>query len=215
MKLGQINLGTVPGDIIYEISKREDVREIVEIGTWNGMGSTICVIKGIEDSGKQKRFTSIELYKEMYEEAKSNLSEKSSIVNLLNGTIVEPVDLDWFDKSIIEEVVSSQKDLYGISYMHTILWYQKDIDNLSSATNVMSSIPENIDLLILDGGEYTSYPEWKKLKDRTRIVCLDDSNIFKCSKIRSEIIDSGEYSVIYDDLLERNGFSVFEKKDRI
>jgi len=212
MKVGQINLGTVPGNIIYEISKRVDVDCIVEIGTWNGMGSTQCVIKGIEDSEKHKHFISIELYRDMYEEAKSNLLEKSTIVNLLNGTIIEPSDLDWFAESIIEEVLSSQKDLYGISYIHTALWYEKDIENIKSAPNIISSIPEKIDFLILDGGEYTSYPEWKRLKDRTRIVCLDDSNIFKCSKIRSEIIDSGDYETIYDDLSDRNGFSVFEKR---
>ena len=215
MKVGQINLGTVSGNIIYDISKREDVNEIVEIGTWNGMGSTLCVIKGIEDSGKQKAFVSIELYRDMYEEAKSNLSEKSAMVNLLNGTIIEPSELGWFDESIIEEVIAAQKDLYGISYMHTALWYQKDIEHLKAAPNIMSSIPEKIDFLILDGGEYTTYPEWKRLKDRTRIVYLDDSNIFKCSKIRSEIIESGEYDTIYDNLNDRNGFSIFEKKKNL
>ena len=33
---GQINMGTPWGDLIYNLSGREDVKTIVEIGTWNG-----------------------------------------------------------------------------------------------------------------------------------------------------------------------------------
>ena len=103
----------------------------------------------------------------------------------------------------------------GISSEHSRLWYQKDIDNIISAKNIIEDLPNKIDFLILDGGEYSTYPEWVKLKDRTRIVALDDSNIFKCSKIRGEIISSGDYIALYDNLHDRNGFSVFERNESI
>jgi hypothetical protein len=211
MKIGQINIGSVSGDIITEMCKRDDVIDIVEIGTWNGMGSTLCVIKGIKESKISKNFVSLELYEDMFREALVNIGDDINFVNLLNGTIVSFEDSKWFDHSIIDKIINDGYDQMGISSAHSRLWYQKDMDNLKTANNVLSSMPDNIDFLILDGGEYTTYPEWLKLKDRTKIVALDDSNIFKCARIRDEILSSGEYITLYDNLSDRNGFSVFEK----
>jgi hypothetical protein len=199
---GQINLGTRWGDLIYKLTQREDVNTIVEIGTWNGEGSTMCVIKSLIDSKIKKDFISIELYPDMYEKAKLFLSPYKTFVTLLNGRIINFEDAFWFDHSILN--LNHDE--------HARLYYKKDLDYLKTMNDVFGQIPEKIDLLILDGGEYTTYPEWVKLKDRTKIVVLDDSNILKCKKIRQEILDSKNYDTIFDDLNIRNGFSVFEKK---
>ena len=188
MKLGQINIGSKAGEIISEICKRDDINNIVEIGTWNGMGSTLCVIKGIVESGINKNFISIELYHDMYKESIINLGDNIKYVKLLNGTIISIDDMNWFDHSIIDRIISDGYDQMGISSEHSRLWYQKDMDNLLTANNVISQLPDKIDFLILDGGEYTTYPEWIKLKDRTKIVVLDDSAILKCQRIRQEIL---------------------------
>jgi hypothetical protein len=198
---GQINLGTTAGDMIFQIAKRSDINSIVEIGTWNGLGSTMCVIEAIKES-KNKNFTSLELYPEMYELAKQNLGSNLQFVNLLNGRIIEYDEVFWFDHSIINF------DDDG----HARLYYNTDLEHLKSANNVLDKFPEKIDFLILDGGEYTTFPEWQKLKSRTKIVALDDSNILKTSKIREQLINDDEYIKIFDDLTYRNGFTVFEKK---
>lgn len=199
---GQLNLGTPCGDLIYDLSNREDVNTIVEIGTWNGEGSTMCVIQSLIDSGKKKEFISLEMYPEMYEKAKLFLSKYKDYVTLLNGRIIDYEEAFWFDHNSINLT----------SDAHAILYYKKDLDYLKTTINVFEKMPEKIDLLILDGGEYTTYPEWVKLKDRTKIVVLDDSNILKCKKIRQEILDSENYEILYDKLNVRNGVSAFEKK---
>ena len=61
---GQINLDDEAGLHIKNICKREDVNTIVEIGTWNGMGSTFCVYESIKNT--EKTLTSLETWKEMY-----------------------------------------------------------------------------------------------------------------------------------------------------
>ena len=154
MKIGQINIGSISGDIITEICKRDDVTNIVEIGTWNGMGSTLCVIKGIKESKLSKNFISLELYEDMFREALKNIEDDIRFVNILNGTIISIEDTKWFDHSIVDKIIGDGCDQMGISSEHSRLWYQKDMDNIKNATNVFSSIPDNIDFLILDGGEY-------------------------------------------------------------
>jgi len=213
-KVGQINIGSTSGDLIYDVVKREDVNNIVEFGTWNGFGSTTCVIKSIIDSGVEKNFVSIELYPDMYEEAKENLTEKNLIkyVKLLNGRVIDVNDVFWFDHNLVTDTMKKGQDQHGISALHSQLWYYKDLDFLKKAKNILDELPESIDFLILDGGEYSTYPEWIKLKDRVKIVALDDTKSLKCEKIRKEIIESNEYEAVYDNQDYRFGFSIFERK---
>lgn len=202
MKIGQINLNTEEGNLIYETILKFDIKSIVEIGTWNGMGSTKCVIQAIKDKKKEIEFKTIELYPEMYFEAKDNLSQDLNYVEIINGKIIEFEDLFWFDHSMI----NFDKD------EHARLYFNKDLNYIKESKNVIHLLPKKIDLLILDGGEYSTYPEWQKLKDRTNIVILDDTNILKCSKIRQEIIESNKYVTLFDNLNIRNGFSIFKIK---
>ena len=199
--IGQINLGSIEGNFIYDLTKREDVNTIVEIGTWNGLGSTMCVIKSIIDSNQNKNFISVELYPHMYSDAKSNIKDYLDYVTLLNGKIIEFEEVYWFDHNILDIKNDAHANLY----------YNSDMEFLKNGVNVLDQIPEKIDLLILDGGEYTTYPEWIKLKDRTKIVVLDDTIVLKCSKIRKEILNSNEYNTLFDNPHMRNGFSIFEK----
>lgn len=201
MKTGQINLNTIEGDWIYKISSLDEVNTIVEIGTWNGCGSTMCVIQSLIDNKKEKDFTSIELYPDMYEQAKDNLKEYSSYVKLLNGRIIDYNDCFWFDHSIVD----------FNSDMHAQLYFEKDLNYIKEVKNVISELPTNIDLLILDGGQWTTYPEWIVLKDRVNYVILDDTQLLKTERIREEILSSGEFITIFDDLNLRYGFSIFKK----
>ena len=45
--VGQINRGSQLGEVIYDMCNQNDIKNIVEIGTWNGMGSTKCIYESI------------------------------------------------------------------------------------------------------------------------------------------------------------------------
>ena len=178
---------------------------VVEIGTWNGCGSTRCVIAGMEANLlSDKRFISIELVKEMYDQAITNVPE-NGYTKLLNGTIIEPKDLDWFD---VEEHLASCKD---VERQHFELYYEKEVEAIQNATNLLDQLPEQIDLLILDGGEYSTYPEWQILKSRTSIVALDDTHLLKTKKIQQEITNDSEWCMFWKSD-SRNGCSIWRKK---
>ena len=199
---GQINLNTSFGRIIYDLVLKNNFKTIVDVGTWNGMGTTSCLLAALE---KKQDFSAsiytIELYEEILHYAKINLNKYINKFNLkiLHGKLV---DLDevysWFDHSKI----NFEED------GHARLWYHKDMELLSKIPNILHLLPDKIDFLILDGGEYSTYPEWQKLKNRCHFFALDDTNLHKCSKIKSEIISDSKYTIIYDVINERNGFLV-------
>ena len=201
MTQGQIVRGSNFGEIIYNLAKREDVKNIVEIGTWYGLGSTKCVIDGIIESKENKNFISVELYPEMYDTAKNNLKDYLTYVNILNGSIIDYDDMFWFDFEENKKKFAFEKS-----------WYNNDLEKIKNCKNVLSEMPEYIDLLILDGGEFSTYPEWHKLKDRVKIVVLDDTNVFKCFGIVEELLKDENYQSLIIVKDDRNGFCIFENK---
>jgi len=198
MATGQINFETdLLGRAIVNIVSQSFVKTIVEIGAWNGMGSTRCVLAGLKNKSDY-RFLSFECDSEMYSQAvennKANLNEKFS---LHLGKLVEVSDmLSWFDK----ESLDAEHNKYLTS----------DIENMTNVPNLKDIVPDSIDVLILDGGEFSTYPEWLLLKDRSYMVILDDTSTFKCKLIREEILKSPDkYQIIVDRPTHRNGFLIY------
>ncbi len=207
---GQINRGSALGELIYKLAKREDVTNIVEIGTWNGLGSTMCVADAIK--GTNKRFITIEMYDDMVKQARNHLSKLTGNITLLHGTIIDKSDLTWIDLEQIEEMVSKGTAPPEIHIEHAKQWLKKDIEQIERSQNVLTLLPDSIDMLILDGGEYTTYPEYLKLKDRSRIFVLDDTKLLKCKRIRQELISEKDFKVIIDDDKDRNGYCIIERE---
>ena len=197
---GQILENSLFADFIDQIIQKYSPKNIVEIGTWKGLGSTKRIIDALIKNNINSNFISLETNKIFYYEAKQNLNEYTNYVNLVYGRIIEIIDVENF-------VLSHQ-----LTYQEQG-WFNEDISNLILAPNVITSIPEEIDFLLLDGGEFSTYSEWLKLKDRSKIIALDDTNTTKCKKIKQEII-SGKYPYyeIIIDSNDRNGFMFLKKK---
>lgn len=197
------------GHMLYLLSKTPSVKTIVEIGTYTGEGSTKCIIDGLLERSDNYKFITVELDKEIHKIAMSNMKkviDKHQNIKSYNGRIIQYDDIFWFDHSTVFNDPSKKP----VEIKHALKWYNLDLLNLKSSPYILDLIPEKIDLLILDGGEYTTYPEFKVLKDRTKIFALDDTTVLKCNKIRSELIND-KLIMIYDDLNNRNGSSIFSR----
>jgi hypothetical protein len=196
---GQINLDDAAGLHIKNICEREDVNTIVEIGTWNGRGSTFCIYESIKNT--EKRLISLETWKEMYDFAFAFYQDKKE-VSIINGYISDKLlDFHSLDDSFFTDYDKNLK----------LSWYNEDLKNINNCKNVLDQIPEKIDFLILDGGEYSSWDEYLILKDRSRIIFLDDTRppTIKNFMAREDLLKTRK--VIVDDVYSRNGYCIFEQ----
>jgi hypothetical protein len=191
---GQINETTERWKLIQKTIKDNNFKKIVEIGTWKGLGSTKCILEIIDDDCE---FISIESNHVFYKIAEQNLKDYLGKFKLLLGTIVNESEVFEFVNSI--ELNTQQK-----------IWLEEDINNINKCKNLLDSIPNQIDFLLLDGGEFSTYPEWKKLKERTKIVALDDILEVKTSLIHHELSNDKNYELL-EKTQEGNGFSIFKK----
>jgi len=202
---GQIRLQSDEGRMIVELLQKEggkEIKNIVEIGTWNGLGSTMCILQGIQ--GKDVQFWSLECNKEKHDAALDSLSDViDERVNLLWGSIVD-----------ISEVTSERylSNFPSLVESETLkAWFKVDLDNCAACPKVLDELPEHIDFLLLDGGEFTTLYEFSVLFGScTKYIVLDDTLIDKCKEVRKVLTDNVEWSEIVS-LDSRNGFSIFKR----
>ena len=200
---GQIQMDSLLGREIFNISNRQDVRNIIEVGTWNGQGSTVCVMNAIINKTNSILY-SIEANKEMYERAVSfwNKYDTSNKLNLINGTLHNKIVsrdyiMKWFNTNHVpyenEHYIPEKKCL--------------------ESNVVNTDIFKDMDVIILDGGEYTTKEDFNILtKFKPSFIVMDDSNVFKCKDCRQILLNLSEYILYSEDLNDRNGWSIFIRK---
>ena len=192
---GQILMSSERCKLITKVIQEHNCQKIVEIGTWKGMGSTLCILKSMSTTSE---FITLESNKIFYDIAKSNLELYQDKLKMVYGTIVS-----------IDEVNSFVSNLNLDKERQT--WLNEDLHNLELCPNVLNEILTEIDFLLLDGGEFSTYREWEKLKSRTKIVALDDIREIKTKQIYLELSEDNNYELI-DSTSEGNGFYIFIKK---
>lgn len=193
---GQIDIKDKAGEFIYKITSNCCVNSIVEVGTWNGRGSTQCVIQGLKNK-KSFSFFTVECDKFQYElalEVKPNLSD----VHFLFGSIID------YNRDLSIENLGSFDP-------REREWLDLDIKCLKEAPNVLNLLPNEIDFLILDGGEFSTRAEMLLLKDRSNIIMLDDTKCRKNNQNRLDLLSDDGFDKIFDDLDYRRGLSIFKR----
>jgi hypothetical protein len=117
-----------------------------------------------------------------------------SFFDVIFGSLVSIDDLDRSNLTHTEE-----------------LWLKQDEIWILGSPYVFNSLPQNLDLLILDGGEFSTLAEFKLLKDRvSHWIILDDTNTRKCAQILKTIESEGEFLLVYQSQ-ERNGTAILKR----
>jgi predicted O-methyltransferase YrrM len=196
--IGQINLTNEFGKKLSHIAKNTDYNTFLEIGTWNGLGSTVCIYEGLKNRSDNWTFFSLETNIDKLSFAK-NFHKNNKII-FSNNTILSKIPsydeiISILDKNIVKE------------------WYDNDYHNIKNAEYFFNNYNvDQFDVVLLDGGEYYTYFEYLAIKDNTKILCLDDINTIKCSKIYNELINDDNWYILDENKQERNGWAIFNKK---
>lgn len=111
------------------------------------------------------------------------------------GTIVLPEEFPSYSPN-----VPSERDAQ----------YRLDKALIELAPYCLPIIPAEIDLLLLDGGEWTSACEFHKLRDRSKVIALDDTHPDKSIKnfgAKAWMMSYG-WEVLADEPDDRNGWFI-------
>jgi hypothetical protein len=194
---GQVSETSDLGRLIYALCSLSTTRVVVEIGTWNGLGSTKIMCRAAAQRPQNSvEIISVEANENLHGAAKKNLKkfEKLGFLKLLYGSIVK-------DSQLLQSNLSPTEKL----------WLESDLRDIAAAPNLTSAIPSEIDLLLLDGGEFSTYAEYQALKPLVgSFILLDDTNTRKCQRIIEEIAND-DFQLIWKST-ERNGTALLSRR---
>lgn len=209
---GQINRGSFLGEWVYKLSINKNFKNYVEVGTWNGQGSTKCFVDGLTTRLDESALYSLEANIEFYEEATRYWSPLQAVMkhsvpklHLLYGRLIEPEEL------VGEGEVRNHARFKQHPWLE---WRERNIKEYGQCDNVLDQLPSEIDVLLLDGGQFSTRAEFHKLKDRTKVVLLDDTQSFKTEKARADMLaDPETWSVVVDNESDRHGIFIACRKE--
>jgi hypothetical protein len=196
---GQITIDSPLGKFLNEQAK--SAHTILEVGTGSGLGSTQCLAEGMEKSAV---LYTVEGNKEQFLVAESNINplvEKGHRIVLYYG-ILHRMILPYshpHDSPVIREMYNAEKRMVRVAPL---------------VTPVIPVI-NTIDLLFLDGGEWTSIGDFLLLWIKATVIVIDDCNPEKAVKNVAALHfmhQNPAFRPIRMELGDRNGWAAFVRR---
>lgn len=188
-------------DIIKQFASNPNFRTYLEIGTWNGLGSTKAFAEGFSERPQDYQFFSLECNRDKCIEAQQ----------MYKGTP---------NMQILNEVIwnSPPSNLYTLfprlrSDPQLREWHRVDMENMKKCKLFLErrDLPRTFDVVLLDGGEFTTYHEFQILRQRCSFLLLDDINAEKCKKIVIELRKDPTWKILRIGHV-RNGFLIAQRR---
>jgi hypothetical protein len=197
---GHIRRGTPFGDFIYDLaSKEKGPKQWLEIGSWNGLGSTFCILDGFAQRLEESpHLYSLELDPMMCGVAKENVSEHiaAPCVDFIQDKLSSDINTPF------PEVVEDNR--------HFFLHYEREKALYTEAKGFKP--PVKPEVALLDGGEYSGALDWIHLdKSNLTWLLLDDTNVTKNINLVKELKAMAEWRLVREETEDRNGWAVFER----
>ena len=195
-ELGYINRGSDLGEMIYLLSNDHSNKTFLEIGTFNGYGSTRCFVEAlINRLNKNYVFFSLETNPDKFRNSQALYFGLHNIHLLQEVIELNPLE-NIFDVFPILRNNKRQQYLF-----------QVELNNIEFCSEFLKNpkIPEIFDVVLFNGGKYTDYYDFMKIKDRCRYVILVDINTNPSSKKIIQFINhenKNKDKVVWKKLME-------------
>lgn len=202
--------------IIEEIAATEGVREILEIGSSSGEGSTAAWVRGALRNSVRPQLHCLEVSVERHAALVAYWGTRE-FVHCYNFSSVplesfpSPLEVERFYREVPSRLRDFELDL-------VLQWLRQDVDYLREhglSTAGIADIKEKngietFDAVLIDGSEFTGRAELDEVYG-ARFLLLDDTEAFKNWDNARRLESDPGYRVVLADPTARNGFAVFER----
>ena len=184
-------------------------KTFLEIGTWNGLGSTRIFVTLLElrnEIGKLRQVSMLPDAKEYFDYTFYSL-ECNKLKSRTAAAYYSPFkNVHMLNEVLFNELPSNFDEIFPEGrhdYRNKI-----DLENMAKCKLFLDrdNLPDIFDVVLLDGGVYTTYFDYQILKNKCNYLLLDDTGIAKNNKIVEIIKDNFTYwDILEEDLNTRNG----------
>lgn len=200
------------GSTIYSTVISRELRRNLEIGSWSGEGSTRCFVEAMKQLGGDLHIDCVEIVPDKFLHMK-NLYSSLNFVHCHNKSSISYDELVYKDFEDIWNSPYNRIPKHIHSKETVKSWFDRDVVSIQESDNMKLSTLPAYDGVFIDGSEFTGFSEYLLIKDKARVIFLDDvHNAFKCFEVHEALMRDPEWDCIVDAPNVRNGFSVFGRK---
>lgn len=226
---GEKHYGTViPGEIALDDFSKEisilagmtENKIFLEIGSSSGEGSTQSFISSLKNRPDQGdcRFYSLEVSQERYD----RLKETYGNLDFFHAYRMSSVPLSEYPSvfKVIKFYFRNKTKLNEHSIFKVLMWFRREKSYLkhsgiptdeSGITRILDEIvPSSLDVVLLDGSEFTGEAEVRRVLG-SKFILLDDTQTFKCNRALQILRNDDRYRLVKENEFLRNGYAIFQK----
>lgn len=210
-------------DAFYEALKGlgtvQELNHVLEIGSSSGEGSTRALVSALRRNRHNPLLHCLEVSRARFAELQEAYQEYDfvhcyNISSVVSSRVASEDEIRTFYET--HTTALNQYDLStifgwraeGLQYLKTHPELDRDgITEIKIANSI-----EHFDLVLIDGSEFTGSAELDDVYG-AKVICLDDTNAFKCYAARQRLTSDPLYERLADDQTLRNGYSIFWRKD--
>jgi len=207
----EIHLNEEFGYNIFQTIIKYELKQNLEIGSWDGEGSTNCFVQAMKQLSGDLFLGCIEIILDKF----LSLQERYKNVEFVHPIHNSSISYDELLYKNFTEIWDSTynkipKNKYGFDLVKS--WYDRDVELLKTIKQGAISQYSNKmwDSVLIDGGEFTGYSEYFLIKDKTKVIFLDDVHkAYKCNQIYEELKQNDNWIILFDIPHARNGAAAF------
>ena len=214
--MGEITRNDQFGKAIIDTVSNYGIKTVLEIGSWDGTGSTQCFIEGMEKLDN-KRLICLEVYMDRFKQLCANTA-KHSWVECYNQSSISYDNMLYKNFDDIWESPYNfipKEDQNGSTKLVVSEWFRQDIEMMNKFRSgyIEEHPDETYDAVLIDGGEFSGYSEFKLLRDKAKFFILDDYyKAFKNRQVADELSKDPNWEAIAGNKHTRNGWAIFKRK---
>lgn len=200
------------GQAIIKIITDFKIKSFLEIGSWDGTGSTSCVIEAMLPM-QEKSLTCLEIDKDKF----TSLTNNTKQFDWIKCYNESSISYNSLIHKNFDEIWDSPYNGLPRQWNPKVIvngWFERDVEQLKQYEVGFLEKDKNFyDGVLIDGGEFTGYSEFILLKNRTNFFFLDDVfHSIKNRQVTVELSKDDQWECLcYKDNI-RNGFVVFKRK---
>lgn len=205
----EITLADEFGRAIAQTVLTYGYRSAIEIGSWDGSGSTAILAAAL---GRQEspRLVAIESERDRFD----RLAERFADTPWIECYHGSSISLASLTPQVFDDVWHSRHNALRYPEDQVRGWWDQCRAYMATvAAGYLEDHEEDrFDVALIDGAEFTGYDEFRLLRHRVRCFMLDDCyHAYKCSQARIALLADPAWHLVWASSYVRNGAAIFVK----
>jgi hypothetical protein len=187
---------------------------VLEIGAFNGDGSTQVIAEALSKKKGDVSLISLEYNYDRYQELVKNTKTITFVTPINESSIgtnsFTPRD---FDIDVWNTPFNGLANRFPKELVRK--WYESDIKMIDLVqVGYLERAEIKWDAVLIDGGEFAGYDEYRLVKEKTNCIMLDDSfHAYKTFRARIELLKDPNWKLEWKDSKVRHGAAIFVRNN--